>query len=252
MNIHKNARLTPLRRAEMAQLVLSGQLSKTAAAHQFGVSLKTVRRWTERYRQQGHYAMMDRSSRPHFSPKRLPKQLERTIIKLRRERLCGAHIAKQVGVSPATVSRVLKRAGLSRLKDLDPPEPQRRYEYPAPGDMIHLDIKKLGRFNRIGHRITGNRHKQSNQRNNGTAPGWEYVHVCIDDHSRLSFTQIHRDEEAVSAIAHLKAAVVWYKGMGITVKRVMTDNGSCYKSKAFAKACRQLGIKHIRLSLIHI
>jgi transposase InsO family protein len=246
MNIHKRARLTPIRREEMARLVVSGQLSKAEAGRRFDVSVKTVSRWTERYRQAGQPAMMDRSSRPHHSPRRIAQALERAIIGLRRQRLCGAHIAVQMGVSAATVSRVLKRAGLSRMKDLDPIEPQRRYEYKKPGEMIHLDIKKLGRFNRTGHRITGDRKGQSNQRANGTAPGWEYVHVCIDDHSRLSFSQIHTDEKAVSAVAHFKAAVAWYKRLGITVSRVMTDNGACYKSKDFAKACRDLGIRHIR------
>ncbi len=246
MNIHKNARLTPLRRAEMARLITRGQLSKSQAALQFRVSAKTVSRWVERYQAGGSTAMADRSSRPHHSPRKIAQPIEQAIIKLRRGRLCAAHIAKQLGVSPATVSRVLRRAGLSRMRNLEPKQPERRYEHPNPGDMIHLDIKKLGRFNRIGHRITGDRHQQSNQRTNGTAPGWEYVHVSIDDHSRLSFSQIHTDEKAVSAIAHLKTAVAWYRSTGITVKRVMTDNGACYKSCAFANACKQLGLKHIR------
>ena len=132
------------------------------------------------------------------------------------------------------------------MKDLLPKEPDRRYERKRCGEMIHLDIKKLGRFNRTGHRITGDRTRQSNQRSNGTAPGWEYVHVAIDDHSRLSFSQIHVDEKAVSAVAHLRAAVAWYSRMGVTVERVMTDNGACYTSKAFAAACRDLGIQHVR------
>ena len=246
MNIHKNARLTPARRVEMCRLVVEDGVRKSEAARRFGVSIKTVSRWVSRFKEGGSSAMADRSSRPHRSPKRTAKPVERAIIQLRRERLCGAHIAKQVGVSPATVSRVLKREGLSRSRDLESKEPERRYEYDKPGGMIHLDIKKLGRFNKVGHRITGERHRQSNQRSNGTSPGWEYVHVCIDDHSRLAFTQIHPDEKAVSAIAHLKAAVQWYARIGFTVKRVMTDNGSCYKSKAFAATCKQLGIKHVR------
>ena len=148
------------------------------------------------------------------------------------------------GVSPATVSRVLKRAGLSRLNDIDPAEPERRYERSAPGEMIHLAIKTPGRFNRVGHRITGERHRQSNQRNNATAPGGEVVHVAIDDHSRLSFTQIHEDEKAVSAVAHLNAAVAWYERLGDKVERVMTDNGAGDKSRAFRNPCRELGEKH--------
>lgn len=246
MNIHRNARLTPVRREEMSCLVLANRLSKAAAARQYGVSIKTVARWVERYRRHGAPAMVDRSSRPHHSPRAIAQPLQQAIIKQRRQRLCAAHIAKQLGVSAATVSRVLRRAGLSRMKDLEPKQAERRYEHKCPGDMIHLDIKKLGRFNRIGHRITGSRQGQSNQRSNGTAPGWEYLHISIDDHSRLSFTQVHKNEKAVSAIAHLKAAVAWYRSMGINVKRVMTDNGACYKSHAFANACKQLRLKHVR------
>jgi transposase InsO family protein len=147
-----------------------------------------------------------------------------------------------VAVSPATVSRVLARARLSRLKDLEPVEPARRYERDNPGDMIHIDIKKLGRFDRVGHRITGDRTGQSNSR----GIGWEYVHVCIDDASRVAFSQILPDERKQSAVAFLEAAIAYYASLGITVSRVMTDNGSCYRSKAFAKACRELGLKHIR------
>jgi len=246
MNIHKNARLTPLRREEMARRVVAGQLTQAQAAVCYGVSAKIVARWVRRFKQDGPEGMMDRSSRPHRLVNATPQPVVERIIALRRQRLTGKHIARETGVSPATVSRVLKRAGLSRLKDLDPAEPVRRYEHADPGDMIHLDIKKLGKFNRVGHRITGDRHRQSNQRTNGTAPGWEFVHVAIDDHSRLSFAQIHADEKAVSAVAHLKAAVAWYQRLGIRVARVMTDNGSCHKSYAFAAACKELGLKHIR------
>ena len=160
----------------------------------------------------------------------------------RRQRLCGKHIALQTGVSPATVSRVLRRAGLSRIKDLVPPEPIVRYEYREPGGLIHLDIKKLGRFERVGHRITGNRTGQSN----GRGVGWEYVHICIDDASRIAVTDIFPDEKAVSAIAALRRAVAYYQSLGVTVTRVMTDNGSCYKAKTFAAACKDLNLKHIR------
>ena len=241
-----NARLTPLRREEMALSVIEGGMSRAAAARAYGVSAKIVTRWVERYKADGSKAMADRSSRPRHSPNAVDRTVIERIIALRRQRWTGKHIAMEVGVSPATVSRVLKRVGLSRLKDIDPAEPVRRYERSAPGEMIHLDIKKLGKFNRVGHRITGNRHRQSNQRNNGTAPGWEYVHIAIDDHSRLSFTQIHADEKASSAVAHLKAAVAWYRRLGITIERVMTDNGSCYKSHAFRDVCRDLGLRHIR------
>jgi len=242
MNIHKNARLTPRRREEMALCVIEGRLTKAQAARAYGVTAKIVARWVERYKAEGRQGMADRSSRPRRSPNATDQTVIERIVALRRQRLTGQHIAQQVGVSPATVSRVLKRAGLSRLKDIDPAEPVRRYERSAPGEMIHLDIKKLGKFNRVGHRITGDRTGQSNNR----GVGWEYVHVAIDDHSRLSFTQIHADEKASSATAFLKTAIAWYRSMGIRVERIMTDNGSCYKSHAFQNACRALGLKHIR------
>ena len=161
---------------------------------------------------------------------------------MRRQRLTGKHIAQTVGVSSATVSRVLKRVGLSRLKDLEPAEPVRRYEHDDPGDMIHLDIKKLGRFKRTGRRITGDRTGQSNTR----GVGWEYVHVCVDDASRIAYTDIFPNEKKHSAVAHLKAAVASYKRLGVTVKRIMTDNGPCYKSHAFVATCKKLSLKHVR------
>ncbi|OLP52775.1 IS481 family transposase [Rhizobium rhizosphaerae] len=241
MNIHKNARLTPLRREEMARLVLAG-MPVSQAARMFGVCAKIVRRRTERFRQGGREAMIDRSSRPHASPRMTGQALAERIITLRRQRLTGRHIARETGVSCATVSRVLKRARRSRIRDLEPPQPVVRYEYAEPGGMIHLDIKRLGRFERVGHRITGDRKGQSSAR----GVGWEYVHVCIDDASRIAFTDIFPDEKAVSAIAFLRAAVAYYASLGVTVTRVMTDNGSCYKARDFAKACKALGLKHIR------
>lgn len=242
MNIHKNARLTPLRREEMALAVIKGQLSRADAARAYGVTAKIVTRWVERYKAEGRAGMADRSSRPAHSPKAIgPLRAER-IIALRRRRWTGKHIAMVIGVSPATVSRVLRRAGLSRLRDLEPAEPVRRYERAHPGELIHIDIKKLGRFERAGHRVTGDRTGQSNNR----GVGWEFVHVCIDDASRIAFSQILPDEKKESAVAFLKAAIAYYQSLGVKVTRVMTDNGSCYKSIAFAKACRDLGLKHIR------
>ncbi len=242
MNIHKNARLTPLRREEMARLVCSGQLSKAEASRQFGVTAKVVKRWSVRYEEEGPAGMVDRSSRPHRFHNPTDPSIVADILSLRRHRLCGQHIALRTGVSPATVSRVLRRAGLSRLKDLAPAEPVVRYEHAHPGEMIHLDIKRLGRFERVGHRITGDRTGQSNSR----GVGWEYVHVCVDDASRTAFTDIFPDEKAVSAVAFLKACITYYKSLGVTVKRVMTDNGSCYRSKAFAKLCKHMRLKHVR------
>jgi transposase InsO family protein len=242
MNIHKNARLTPMRREEMALAVVGGRLSKAQAARVYGVSPKIVSRWVARFRSAGRDAMTDRSSRPKTSPRQTHRALVGRIVTLRRQRLTGRHIAIETGVSPATVSRVLKRAGLSRMKDLAPAEPVVRYEYAEPGGLIHLDIKRLGRFDRVGHRITGNRTGQSSSR----GVGWEYVRICIDDASRIAFTDIFPDEKAVSAVAFLTAAIAYYNSLGITVTRVMTDNGSCYKAKDFAKACKAIGLKHIR------
>ncbi|MCO5155178.1 MAG: IS481 family transposase [Aquamicrobium sp.] len=242
MNIHKNARLTPLRREEMALSVIEGRLSQAHAARTYGVSAKIVARWVERYKAEGRSGMGDRSSRPAHMPQATAASIAERIVVLRRLRWTGKHIAHEVGVSPATVSRVLRRAELSRLKDIEPAAPVRRYERAHPGEMIHIDIKKLGRFDRVGHRITGDRRGQSNSR----GIGWEFVHVAIDDASRIAFSQILPDEKKQSAVAFLTAAVAYYASLGITVTRVMTDNGSCYRSKAFARACREFGLKHIR------
>jgi transposase InsO family protein len=241
MNIHKNARLTSLRREEMALAVIEGGFSKAHAARTYGVSAKIVARWVERYKTEGSKGMADRSSRPNIMPGMTEQAVAERIVAFRRQRLTGKHIAMEVGVSPATVSRVLKRAGLSRLRDIEPAEPIRRYEREKPGEMIHIDIKKLGRFSQVGHRITGDRQKGKSR-----GAGWEFVHVCIDDASRIAFSQILPDERKESAVAFLKAAVAYYASLGVAIARVMTDNGSCYRSKAFAKACRDLGLKHVR------
>ena len=240
MNIHQNARLTPLGRERLVRLIESG-MSLSEAGAVCGCSAKTAAKWRRRYEQEGREGLQDRSSRPHVCRKPTPDAVSEQIIALRCQRLTGAHIAQKTGVSPATVSRVLRRAGLSRMRDLEPSDPVRRYERDAPGDLIHLDVKRLGRFSKTGHRITGDP-----RQGKSAGAGWEFVHVCIDDHSRLSFTQIHSDERGPSAVAHLRAAVTWYASMGITVRRVMTDNGSCYISHAFKAACTELGIRHIR------
>ena len=242
MNIHKNAQLTPLSRAELVRRVLEDRQTPKAVATAFGVCCKTVAKWVARFQTEGAEGLRDRSSRPHKPRRPTPEPVVKRIEALRRERRTGQQIAAEVGVSPATVSRVLKRLGLNKLKALEPPEPVRRYERGQPGELIHIDIKKLGRFREIGHRITGDRTSQRSGRNKG----WEFVHVCIDDHSRIAFTQILPDEKAISAIAFLKAAVAYYKSLGITVQRVMTDNGSCYKAFAFKDACKALGLKHIK------
>jgi transposase InsO family protein len=242
MNVHKNARLTRHSRAELVRRVLVAGQAPVSVATAMGVTSKTVNKWVERFAVEGTAGLVDRSSRPHRLYRSTPAVTAQQIEALRRQRWTGKQIAKATGVSPATVSRVLKRLGLNKLKALDPVEPIRRYQRQHPGEMIHIDIKKLGRFNRIGHRITGDRTGQSNSR----GIGWEFVHVCIDDASRLAFSQIMPDEKKPSAIAFLKAALAYYQSLGITVARVMTDNGSCYRSFAFRDTCRDLGLKHIR------
>jgi transposase InsO family protein len=242
MDTHKNARLTPKGREEMVSAVVDGGLSKAAAARQFNTTPKTVAKWVERFRAEGVDGVRDRSSRPLSSPDQTPPATCAAIEALRRQRYTGTQIAAEVGVSPATVSRVLRRRGLNKLSALEPAEPVRRYEREKPGELIHIDIKKLGKFNQIGHRITGDRKGQSNSR----GVGWEYVHVCIDDHSRVAFTKIMPNERKRSAVAFLKAALAYYASLGIKVERVMTDNGSCYKSFAFRRACKRLGVRHIR------
>ena len=246
MNSHNNARLTPRGREQMVRAVVDKGISMAAAARQFNTSAKTVAKWVRRFRDLGVEGLRDRSSRPRSSPSQTPLATCETVEVLRRKRHTQAAIAAELGLSHATVSRILKRRGLSLLSSLEPAGPRPRYERATPGEIIHIDIKKLGRFNAIGHRMTGDRRGQSNQRGNGTAPGWEYVHVAIDDHSRVSFSQIKASEKKEPAVAHLKAAVAYYRRLGIKVERVMTDNGSCYRSKLWAKTCRDLGIKHIR------
>jgi transposase InsO family protein len=245
MNIHKNARLTPIGRERLVKAVFGGQTPE-AAAQAAGVCPRTVRKWMKRFKAEGRAGLMDRSSRPKKFYRPTSEEVVRQIEYLRRQRHTGKQIAAEVGVSPATVSRVLRRLGLNRLSALEPAEPVRRYEREHPGELIHIDIKKLGKFSRIGHRITGDRTRQSNLRSRGKGPGWEYVHVCIDDASRIAFSQVMKNERKGCAVAFLKAAVAYYASLGVTVERVMTDNGACYKSLAFRRACKRLGLKHIR------
>ena len=242
MDIHKNARLTVHSRAELVRRVLDERQTPKAVATALGVCERTVRKWVARFQAEGPAGLADRSSRPARLYRPTPMAQVERVGALRRQRWTGRQIAKEVGVSPATVSRILKRLGLNRLKALEPAEPIRRYQREHPGELIHIDIKKLGRFASVGHRITGDRTGQS--RNRGI--GWEFVHVCIDDNSRLAFSQVLPDERKASAVAFLEAAVAYYNGLGITVERVMTDNGSCYRSREFAKACKQLALRHIR------
>ena len=242
MDTHKNARLTPKGREQMVRAVVDGGLSKAAAARQFNSTAKTVDKWVRRYREEGVEGLRDRSSRPLSSASQTSLATCASIEVLRRQRYTGKQIAAEVKVSSATVSRVLKRLGINRMAALEPAEPVRRYEREKPGELIHIDIKKLGKFNHIGHRITGDRRGQSN----GRGAGWEFVHVCIDDASRVAFAKIMPTEKKRCAVAFLTAAIAYYASLGIKVERVMTDNGSCYKSFAFRRACKRLGLRHIR------
>jgi len=241
MNIHKNARLTPHGRERIVQQVMGGRPPK-AVAEAAGVCPRTVRKWIDRYRREGLAGLCDRSSRPHRLRKPTPQAIVEQVEALRRQRYTGRQIAAGLGICPATVSRILRRLGLNRIAALEPAVPVRRYERARPGEMIHIDIKKLGRFNKVGHRITGDRTGQSNSR----GIGWEFVHVAIDDHSRIAFARVMPSEKKRSATAFLKAAIAYYESLGIKVERVMTDNGSCYKAFAFRRLCKRLGLRHVR------
>ena len=241
MNVHKNARLTPLGRERIVRQVASGQTPE-AVAEAAGVCPRTVRKWVDRYRNEGSAGLRDRSSRPHRLRQPTPQVVVAEIERLRRQRWTGRQIAAETGVSPATVSRVLRRLGLNKLSSLEPAEPIRRYEREHPGEMVHLDIKKLGRIGSVGHRITG-RYPGAVNRHHGI--GWEFVHVCIDDASRIAFVQILADQRKESAVAFLEAAVAYYAKLGILIERVMTDNGSCYRSKSFRAACKRLGLRQV-------
>jgi len=247
MDVHKNARLTPAGREIMVRRVVEGGQTPQALSAAVGVCPRTVRKWVKRFRSEGIAGLQDRSSRPHRVRRPTPAETIERIEALRRQRWTGAQIARETGVSKASVSRILRRLGLSRLRALEPADPVRRNEREHPGELIHIDIKKLGRIDSIGHRITGDRRGQSNRRGRGEGLGWEFVHVCIDDASRIAFAEVMPDEKKESAIAFLKAALAYYQSLGVTVTRVMTDNGSCYKAFDFRDACRDLGLKHIRI-----
>ena len=238
MNTHKNARLTFARRMQLVRSVLDRNLDPASAAAEHGVSVPTARKWLGRFLAEGEAGLMDRSSRPRTSPRSISPATALLIVELRRRRLIQPRIAKSVGVSISTVSRVLTRAGISKLADLEPSEPVVRYEHANPGDLLHIDTKKLGRIERLGHRITGN------PRDSTDGAGWEFLFVGIDDHARLGFTQIHRHERGINAATFLRAAATYFVSLGVTVRRVLTDNGACFRSKRFRNACRRLNIRH--------
>ena len=238
MNTHKHARLTYARRLEMVKEMTEHALSATEAAAKQGVTPATARKWLGRYLAQGAEGLEDASSRPARSPRAIEPGKALLIVELRRRSMLQARIAQSVGVSEATVSRVLRRAGLSRLSDLQPREPIQRYEHKQPGDLLHIDTKKLGRIERPSHRVTGNR------KDSVDGAGWEYLFVAVDDHARVAFTAMHPDERKESAVQFLHDAVAYYNRLGVTVKRLLTDNGSAFRSKPFSVACEQLGITH--------
>jgi len=232
MDVHKNARTTPYSRALIAERVRHGQ-SVAAVARAIGVCERTARKWIARHAE-GELALEDRSCRPHRSPRAIGADLVVEIERLRRRyRWMGTDIARAVGVSRATVARTLRQLGVARLNTLEPLRPAVRYEWPRPGQMLHLDIKKLGRIARIGHRMTGDR------RDRVRGAGWEYVHVCVDDCSRVAYAEVLGDERGATVAAFLRRAVTWFCRRGVQVQRVLTDNGTGYRSKRFAAAIRR-------------
>jgi transposase InsO family protein len=238
MNNHKNARLTPHGRALLVRRILDHGLRPAEAAQAMGVSVRTAYKWLKRFREQGEAGLINRSSRPCQSPRALSPSVRGQIIERRHLRQTCRQIAQALGVGHSTVARVLGRNGLNRLSALEPARPENRYEHQAPGDLLHLDIKKLGRFRQPGHRVTGNRRQDS------PGAGWEYVHVAIDDHSRVAFSTLHPDETGRSACRALLQALRYYASLGVRFRRVLTDNGSCYKSRRFRRLCRRLGLRH--------
>lgn len=239
MNSHQNARLTVHGRALLVTRILEHGLRPEEAAQAMGVSVRTAYKWLARYRQEGLPGLENRSSRPHRCPHQISDDQRQSIINARRKRRIYRQIHQETGISVSTIARLLHREGLNRLAALEPAEPPNRYEREAPGELLHLDIKKLGRFDRPGHRVTRDRQKGTSR-----GAGWDYVHVAIDDHSRIAWACIKPDETGASAWRALIAAVRYYRHLGIRFHRVLTDNGACYRSKAFARACRRLGLKH--------
>ena len=243
MKIHANAKLGPKGRLVMCRRVAAEGWSLTEAAAAAGVSERTTSKWVERYRAEGEAGLEDRSSAPKSVPRRTPEGRVEAIAALRRLRFTGAEIAFALGMALSTVSAVLRRIGLGRLSRLERPEPPNRYERQRPGELLHIDVKKLGRIGKgAGHRVSGNRGK--GQRSRGV--GWEFVHVCVDDATRLAYVEVLADERARSAVGFLARALRFYAAHGVSVERVMTDNGSAYRSTVHAVACRALKIKHIR------
>ena len=235
MDYHHHARHTVRGREALAKRVLGGESLKSAAAD-FRLSRQTAAKWVERYRQQGVAGLEDRSSRPHRCPRATLAEKVEQVERLRRERWTGARIAQQLGLSRATVSRILRRLHLNKARMLVPPPPAQRYEHAAPGDLLHLDTKKFARIVKPGYRITGD------PRDETRGAGWEFLYVAIDDHSRLAYTALCPDEQATTAAHFLHRATAYFHSLGIPIRRTLTDNGPCFRARHFTLACRALGI----------
>ena len=241
MNAHQNARTTPLGRATLVRRVLEEGWTRKAAAQAFGLSERTVGKWLARYREAALAGLHNRSSAAREVANRLPDPWVDMIVRLRREyRMTGQEIAERLHLPRSTVAGHLTRLGLGRLAALEPSEPARRYSRARAGELVHFDVKKLARFIRIGHRITGDRHRQNSK------VGWEFVHVAVDDASRLAYVEVLPDEKRQATTGFLIRALRWFKSQGIRVERVMTDNGPGYIARLFRKACRLLRLRHIR------
>ena len=251
MEVHAKAPLSPIGRRRVVDRVLCEGWSVAAAAAAAAVSERTVYRWLARFRAEGQAGLVDRRPVARWLPRKTPPDRVAAICALRRLRMTGAEIAEALGMALSTVSAVLQREGLGRRSRLEPLEPANRYERRRAGELVHIDIKKLGRIVVPGHALTGNRRQRaprrsvSHTRKRGTA-GWEFVHVCVDDHSRLAYAEVLPDERGPTAVAFLRNAIAFFAKHGVKVERVMTDNGSAYVSHAHQLACHQLGIKHLR------
>jgi len=240
MDYHHHARLTVHSREQLARKVLERPLSLREAAAECGLSRQTAGKWVRRFREEHKAGLADRCSRPHRSPRRTSPELVEQVEALRRQRWTGVRIAQATGLSRATVSRILVRLKLNKARMLEPVQPIVRYERAAAGDLLHVDIKKLARIHKPGHRITGNPQDETR------GAGWEFLYVAVDDHSRMAYVAMMPDEKAISATQFLGQAVAWLGRHGITVRSVMTDNGPCFCSDRFRDLCQQFRMRHIR------
>jgi transposase InsO family protein len=245
MKLHRNARTCPRSRRLLVERIEAEGWSRWQAAAAAGISERTAAKWLARWRAEGEDGLADRSSAPRRIPHRTPERRRRLVLALRGLRLTAAEIAQTLAMPLSTVSALLKRAGLGRLSRLASPEPPNRYERRRAGELLHVDVKKLGRIARPGHRVTGHTSQPGWQRRRYEL-GWEFVHVCIDDASRLAYVELLADERGETAAGFLERAVAWYRARGVVVERVMSDNGAAYRSSVHALACRQLGLRHLR------